>query len=151
MPNRRSSLILGLMLATPMVATAGVHLWYDENGQAVYSQLPPEQGQPSVEVEPPPPPAESPEVARQRLQQRLQQLEDYREDQALAQQKADKARAERKQAKERCKAARENLTAFEGRARALFRKPDGSIERMSEQEREAKSAKMRKIIEENCR
>ena len=151
MPSRLISFTLGLMIITPLGAAPGMHLWYDENGQAVYSQFPPDDGRQSTRIKPPPPPAESPEAARQRLQERLQRLEDNREDKALAREKAEKTKAERTLAKERCESARQNLVGFEGRARQLFRNPDGSVSRLTAEEREAKRAEMRKIIEEACK
>ena len=151
MPNRLLLTILSLAVTASVAAAPGMHLWYDENGQAVYSQFPPGEGRPSTQVKPPPPPAESPEVARQRLQQRLQQFEDNREDKQLAQEKAEKALAEREQAQQRCQAARDNLVGLEGRTRQLFRNPDGSVSRLTVEQREAQRAEMRKIIEENCK
>ena len=51
-------LMFGLAAALPAAAAKGYHLWYDENGQAVYSQFPPDDGRPTETVKPPPPPAE---------------------------------------------------------------------------------------------
>ena len=151
MPSRLILFTLGLMIITPLAASPGMHLWYDENGQAVYSQFPPGDGRQSTKIKPPPPPAESPEAAQQRLQERLQRLEDNREDKELAREKAAKTKTERAQAEERCKSARQNLAVLEGRARQLYRNTDGSVSRMTEEQREAQRAEMRKIIEEACK
>lgn len=133
------------------LAAKGYHLWYDENGQAVYSQIPPDDGRETRLVKPPPPPAESPEVARQRLQQQLQQFEDNREDEELAADKAAKAEAEAQVARERCAAARHNLEGLNGPARRLFHTPDGQYQRLSEEEREKRRAELQKVIAEDCR
>lgn len=151
MPSRLISFTFCLLIVTPLSAAPGMHLWYDENGQAVYSQFPPGEGRQSTRIKPPPPPAESPEAAQQRLQQRLQRLEDNREDKALAREKAEKTKAERAFAEERCQSARQNLLGLEGQARQLFRKSDGSVSRLTAEDREAKRAEMRKIIEESCK
>lgn len=145
-------LILGLTGALPAAAdkAKGYHLWYDENGQAVYSQFSPENGQPSERVKPPPPPAESPEVARQRLQQQIQRLEDNREDKALAEEKTTASADQAAQAKARCETARKNLAVLQGRPRQLYQKPDGTVVRMDEQERERQRAEMEKIIAADC-
>lgn len=151
MPTRRLLILLGLAIAMPIHAAKGYHLWYDENGQAVYSQFPPEDGRPTETVKPPPPPAESPEVARQRLQDRLQGFEDNREDQALAEEKAAAANAETEQARKRCEDARKNLAVLNGRPRQLYRTSDGTVKRLDETQRQEQRAEMEKIITEDCR
>lgn len=133
-------------------AADGVHLWYDENGQAVYSQFPPDDDRATTRIEPPPPPpAESSEAARQRLESQLQQFEDNREDEALAAQKAAEEQERADAARQRCEAARHNLEGLDGPARRLFQLPDGQVVRLTEEEREQRRAEMRKIIEEDCR
>ena len=143
-------LMFGLAAALPAAAAKGYHLWYDENGQAVYSQFPPDDGRPTETVKPPPPPAE-PEAAKQRLQERMQGLEDSREDKALAEQKAAEAEAEAAQAQQRCESARRNLEVLNGPPRQLYQRPDGSVVRMEEAERQRQRAEMQKIIAEDCR
>ncbi len=140
-------------LAAPLSATAakGYHLWYDDNGQAVYSQLPPEDGRSSEIVKGPPPPAESPEQAQQRLHDQIQRLEDSREDKALAEEKTAATEADASQARQRCETARRNLEALDGRPRQLYRKPDGSVVRMDEDERQQQRAEMEKIIAADCK
>jgi len=128
-------LMLGLAVALPAAAAQGYHLWYDESGQAVYSQFPPEDGRPSETVKPPPPPAE-PEVAKQHLQDRMQRLEDSREDKALSEEKAAEAEAEAAKAQQRCDSARRNLEILDGPPRQLYQRPDG---------------RMQKVIAEDCR
>ncbi|HPE79580.1 MAG TPA: DUF4124 domain-containing protein [Gammaproteobacteria bacterium] len=151
MRTRSLLFLLGLTATFPASAEKGYHLYYDENGQAVYSQFAPADGKPSETVKPPPPPAESPEVARQRLQQQLQKFEDNREDQSLAAEKRQQSESEAQQAKRRCDAARKNLEVLNGRARQLYQTSDGSVQRMSEDERQKQRAEMEKIIAADCR
>ena len=150
MPSRHLLLPLLIFCSLPALAAKGYHLWYDEDGQAVYSQFAPGQGRESEVVKPPPPPAESPEVARGRLEQRLQQFEDNREDENLAAEKTAAADTEASQKRQRCEAARKNLTLLDGRARQLFQTPEG-IRRLTDEERQAKRAEMEKIIAEECK
>ena len=151
MRTRSLLFLLGLTATFPASAEKGYHLYYDENGQAVYSQFAPADGKPSETVKPPPPPAESPEVARQRLQQQLQKFEDNREDQSLAAEKRQQSENEAQQAKRRCDAARKNLEVLNGRARQLYQTSDGSVQRMSEDERQKQRAEMEKIIAADCK
>jgi hypothetical protein len=144
-------MLLALTVAPALHAAKGVHVWYDENGQPVYSQFAPGAGRESRTVKPPPPPAEAPEVARQRLQQRLQQFEDNREDQAVARKKTAESSAESEQAQQRCATARKNLEVLKGRPRQLYQTPDGKVVRMSEEERQKKRAEMEQIIAADCK
>ncbi len=143
-------LLLGLIIALPSHAEKGAHLWYDEDGNAVYSQFAPQGSKPSEIVKPPPPPAESPEVAQERLRQQLQRFEDNREDQELADEKATQAKLEADQARERCAIAREQLELLNGPARRLFRNSDGTVSRLNEEQRQDKRAEMEKIIATDC-
>lgn len=149
--RRHLMLPILLMLAPPLLAAEGFHKWYDEDGQAVYSQFPPPGGAESEIVKPPPPPAESPEVAQQRLREQQQRSADYREDQELAAEQSGEQQAVLDRDRERCAQARENLRLLNGRARQLFQMPDGTIKRLSEEEREVRRAQSRQIIDESCR
>ncbi|HOP17830.1 MAG: DUF4124 domain-containing protein [Gammaproteobacteria bacterium] len=143
--------LLGLAATLPAFAAKGYHLYYDENGQPVYSQFAPADGKPSETIKPPPPPAESPEVAKQRLQQQLQKFEDNREDQSLAAKEHQQREDEAQQARRRCDSARKNLEVLNGRARQLYQTSDGTVQRMSEDERQKQRAEMEKIIAADCK
>ena len=144
-------MLLGLALALPAYAEKGYHLWYDENGEAVYSQFAPGAGRQSETVKPPPPPAESPEIAQERLRQQMQQFEDNREDQALAAEEAKQAEQDTARASERCATARQQIELLNGPARRLFRNSDGTVSRLSEEQREEQRAEMQRIIDADCR
>jgi hypothetical protein len=143
--------LLAITVTPAIHAGKGYHLWYDENGQAVYSQFGPPDGRESELVKPPPPPAESPEVARQRLQERQHDFDDTREDKAFLKRRI-RSRARRvRGTRKRCEAARQNLEVLSDRSRQLYRTPDGKVFRMSEEERQKKRAAMEKIIAADCR
>lgn len=141
--------LLIIAIATPGFAAKGYHLWYDENGQAVYSQFAPGGETESRIIAPPPPPAEPPEVAQRRLLDRRQQLEDNREDRQLEAERTAQIDDEQARLKQRCDGARQNLTLLNGPARRLFQTADG-IRRLTEEERQAKRDEMQKIIDEEC-
>ena len=150
MTRYRLLLSLALAAALPAHAAKGVHMYYDEDGQPVYSQFAPADGRESRTVKPPPPPAEAPEVARQRLNERLQQFEDNREDEELAAEKTAAADTEANQKRQRCEAARKNLALLNGRSRQLFQTADG-IRRLTDEERQAQRAEMQAIIDADCK
>lgn len=143
-------LLLGLVFSLPAYPAKNYHLWYDENGQAVYSQFAPEDGTPTQRVKGPPPPAESPEVAQRRLQQQQQRSADFFEDKNLAREKNAEAAGVTAQDKQRCVAARKNLQELTGPPNRLYRKSDGSYERWDETQREQRRKEMEKIIAETC-
>ena len=151
MSRRPLVALLTLFCCLPAVAAEGFHKWYDENGQVVYSQFPPGEGQRSDLIKPPPPPAEAPEVAQRRLQDQLQRSEDVREDKALADEKAAEQQAMASQSNQRCTQARNNLALLNGRPRQLYQLPDGTVTRMSEEQRQARRAEMQNVIDESCR
>ena len=144
-------LFLGLAAASSVHAAKGYHLWYDENGQAVYSQFAPEDGTPSKQVKPPPPPAESPEVAQKRLQEQMQKSADFIEDRELTREKAAKTETQAELDRQRCKTARDNLKELSGPPNRLYRQSDGSYERLDEAERQRRRDEMEKIVAESCK
>jgi hypothetical protein len=150
MTQYRLLLSLTLAAALPAHAANGVHVYYDEDGQPVYSQFAPTDGRETRTVKPPPPPAEAPEVARQRLNERLQQFQDNREDEQLAAQETAEADTKAGQARQRCESARKNLELLNGPPRVLFQTSDG-VRRLTEDERQSRRAEMEKIIAEDCK
>jgi len=142
---------LGLAIALPSHAAKEYHLWYDENGQAVYSQFAPEDGTPTERVKQPPPPAEPPEMAQKRLQDQMQKSADFFEDKELASKEAAQTEQVTKQNEERCAAARKNLQELTGPPNRLYRQSDGSYKRWDEEQREKQREEMEKIIAESCR
>lgn len=140
-----------VLLAAAATSAQGFYKYTDADGNVVYSQFAPEQGRADAEVVPPPPPPAEPERARERLEQRLQQFADNREDRELAAQEAAQAEENARIARERCTAARHNLEGLAGTARQLFRMPDGSYRRFTDEEREAKRRELEQVVTEACR
>jgi hypothetical protein len=151
MQRRHLTLFLAVGISAPAMADdAGYHLWYDDLGQAVYSQFAPPDGRESRIVAPPPPPAESPETARARLNEQLQQFDDNREDEELAAAKNAEVALAARQRQRRCETARSNLEVLNGPPRMLIQTPDG-IRRLTEEERQAQRAEMQRIIDADCK
>ena len=146
----RFVLLISLMSPALVCASGAVHKWYDADGNAVYSQFAPPEGKEAEMVKPPPPPAEDPETAQRRLQDQLQRSADFREDKELAAEKAAEAQAATNQSRERCTQARETMVLLNGPARQLFQMPDGTVQRLSEEERQARREQTQKVIDESC-
>lgn len=147
-----AALLAGGLYTTNFDVQARTYRWVDETGEVVYSQLPPPPGHASTVIGDPPPPAEAPEVIKQRLQEQLQQVEDRREDQQLADEKSAKEQQSAAEAARLCQAARENLRNLEqGPGNRLYRDSDGEYRRLTDETRAAKQAEARDVIEKYCK
>lgn len=140
--------VLTLMAAGQVAAET--YRWVDDNGNVVYSQLPPTDGRTSQTLGAPPPPAEPPEQAQQRLNAQIEQLDAQRE----KRQSSKKAGAER-QAREaeqarQCELARHNLEGLQQGSRNRFRNPDGSYSRLTEEQKAKRIQDARSYLEEYC-
>jgi len=142
------------ILSTCLLISTGVqaeaYRWVDENGVTVYSQTPPPDA-PTEIIKSPPPPAEDPDAAQGHLDAEMQRLEDYREDKALAAEKANKAAEIAHIKEENCRKAKANLENLTVARQRLARQPDGSYLPIDENERQAKMEQERRNIDENCK
>lgn len=149
MLNRSSIWISALVLLVVLPAQAAIYKWEDENGVVQYTQQPPLTGR-AKELKPPPPPAEDPAQARERLQNRLRGFEERRD--ARIQQNETDARTqqEREETNAFCIKARENLAIAESGTRVMERAADGSLSPLTPEQLEAKRELLRAQIQELC-
>lgn len=142
------TLLLPLLLA-PMHAPAAMYKWVDADGNTVYSQTPPPPGIESRQMSPAPPPADP--AAQQKLQGLQQQLEDAREDRALAAGKKAEADAEQGKREENCRRARQNLARLQGNPNQMARLPNGEYKRYTAEQREQQMQTQRDVIARDCK
>ncbi len=150
-PHQNTLLILFLSLFS-LNLSAATYRWLDDNGQVVYSQVPPGDGRDYREISAPPPPAEDPEAAQKRLEEARKALTEDRK--AREQQKQDatrkKALAERR--RQNCEIARKNLETLTSRPpNTLFKVGDDEYRRFTPEERQKRIDQLKKIIQENCK
>jgi len=141
--------LLGLF-AISTALQAGMYRWVDENGVTQYTQTPPP-NQDADRLRPPPPPAEDPKTARERLDRQLQAVDDRREDRDLADAERRKQAEKRKIAEQNCQNARTNLERLDRAGNRLILMPDGNYQRMAEEDRQRRIEEARKVVNENCR
>lgn len=133
-----------------MSAEAATYRWTDDDGQQIYSQVPPSGDRPYTLIGAPPPAADAARE-RARLEKLRQQQADQREDRELADREAANAAKRQAVIDRNCAAARANITGLEGSPNRLVRLPDGTVRRMLPEERQAKLAEARAYVEKNCR
>jgi hypothetical protein len=144
-------LVAGALALAASHAEARTYRWVDESGTVVYSQVPPPPGVDVQTVRPPPPPAE-PEAATQDLQERLQRLEDAREDRELARVKAAEEERQAQQVAKGCAAAEQNLRVYrDSPPNRLIRDASGEYRRVTPDERAAKVREAEAYLDKHCR
>jgi hypothetical protein len=150
-PMRMPLILLLLTLAVALSAEARIFRWTDENGVTVFSQTPPIDGRASETVRVAvPPPARAPANETETPPPPAQQVDDYLEDKELAKQAEAEAEAEGKAREEACRAARGNLASLEVRGNRLTRLPDGSFQRLTEEQRQKYLLEAQEAIAANC-
>ncbi len=145
-----SRLLIACLLLIALSAQAQVYRWVDENGQTVFSQSPPPDGQADV-IKPPPPPAEDPDTAERHLQENLQHRRDQQEDRELKIKEQAKKKAASDRRKTNCEIARQNYQSLETATRRLIKMPDGSYKRLDDNERLQMMQEAQQQVEQNCK
>ncbi len=141
--------LLPLLCFITLSAPATIYRWVDENGQVVYSQTPPPSGRAET-VAPPPPPAESPEQARQRLDQQLKRLEELDEKRRKAREETQQKENQARKKAEICQRARQNLEILTSRPPNTLYKVGKEYKRFTPEERTKKIEQMKKLIKQTC-
>jgi hypothetical protein len=145
-----AALLGGLLLILSQPGWADTYRWTGDDGQTVYSQNPPADGRPYSKIGAPPPPAD-PAGARQRLDSLRQGQGERSRQQRQASEQQRKARTAQAAVEKNCKTARRDLDLLAGTPRRLFRLPDGSVRRLTAEEREAMREQAERYLKENCR
>lgn len=135
-------LSLLLILTHPLLVSAAVYQWVDEDGVTIYSQTPPRSGD-ARKITHKSQPIDT--AAKQRLQNMQQKVADQQEDRNRLKEKQTTARADKKLKMTNCKAATSNLANLIGLGNRLY-----GGERLTEEQRQKKIAKAQKNMRENC-
>ena len=131
---------------------AETYRWVDDEGNTVYSQLPPPDGRNMKAIAPPPPPAESHEEAREKLDQQIKQLNEAGEKRLKDKEAAAKKQADAQHNKQQCTNARSNLEAINNRPpQTLFQTGDDEYKRFTPEQRAAQIKQANEIIKKHCR
>ena len=150
MSTFKKGLLLGVMLiAATLTAQGAFYKWVDANGVTQYTQSPPPSGQ-YQEMHSSALPASDPasELQREETTAKDQNAPDTAaENPAQDDQKQAAQQAAREQ---NCQLARQRLAQLETHGRIRYQADDGSIQVMSEEEKQAKLAETRKMMADMC-
>ncbi len=151
---RKVLLGLSLMLAcTTGVAgsTDKIYKWVDQNNEIQYTQFPPPPGAQVLETRSAPPPADDPAVERARIQQETDALNERMKERQEATAKAEQRARDREIRKQNCINANKNLAELQQGGIKRYRLPDGTVLRLSEEDRQKRIADTQAEITENCK
>ncbi|HHQ42067.1 MAG TPA: DUF4124 domain-containing protein [Chromatiales bacterium] len=141
--------LLALALGAPGAPAAErVYKWVDEQGVTHYSQTPPAGVEATpLDVATGAPAGGSAEQALERYRKVLAPPKAAEEKASAG--KVDPAKEAEARARN-CKVARERLAILTARSRILVLRPDGTSERLTEEQRQAEIERMKAIIAANC-
>jgi hypothetical protein len=137
MPTVYRIIFATMALFVSTTSYSELYKWTDEQGQVHYSQTPP-QGVKSEKFSAPPPPTVDPIQAKQEIdklikeQKRLDQQRDYQK------QLNKQIETQKKNDETRCVTAKSNLENYRNNPSRKVRNPDGSITRLTEEDRQSK-------------
>lgn len=130
-------------------SSADVYKWTDEDGQVHYTQQPPT-GREAQEIKAPPPPTIDPRDAQKQIDDLIKQQEKQdRErtfEKALKKQKVQQQENEEK----RCETAKSNLQKYQNNPNKLVRMPDGTVNRITEEERQQRISSLKEQVNVYC-
>jgi len=151
MNKQLSSILIAVtvLLSAPLVHGA-VYKWQDEQGITHFSDAPPAGGRVEIVPQPRLPPAD-PEAER-RLEELLQSQKQEEEARQKKKREKMKAAAEQAARMETCRRAKKRLVVLESRpgSRIKITEPDGTLRRLTEEERQTRLVVVQKQIADSC-
>jgi hypothetical protein len=148
--------MLLLALATGSIpglaeSTDKIYKWVDQNGAIQYTQMPPPAGAQVIEVKSAPPPADDPAAERARIEQESEALDERMAERREAAARAELRAKNREIRKQNCITATHNLAELNQGGIKRYRLPDGTVLRLTEEDRQKRIAETEAEIAENCK
>ncbi len=147
------SVLLITAIFTPLVVTAGIYKWTDENGNVHYGgQRPADTTSERMKIKSGETPYGEETTAKDNKDKaKLKPGEKKREKKAETPKPPGPPKISKKEKKRRCAAARQNLATIENRGRVRVTTEDGSSRHLTPKERDKRVAKERKEVSKNCK
>lgn len=140
--------ILLVLLASP-VSAGKIFKWVDSKGVTHYSQSPPS----AVEAEElnvrSRPEAET-AAAREQLQQRMDNLDRQREDRRAKRDGTTEELSRQREVEQFCQKARSRISEYDSGRQLAVRREDGSYQRLTPEDIDARRSKLQGQIDANC-
>ncbi len=124
-----------LLLFIHTTSSAEVYKWTDENGQVHYGQQPP-QGKQAQQIKAPPPPTIDPRDAEKKIEQLILEQENLDRARAYEKELTKQQTIQQQNNEKQCETAKSNLQSYQNNPNRKSRLPDGTIQRLSEEERQ---------------
>lgn len=140
--------MLAFALATASVS-AEIYKWV-EDGTVHYGNTPPAGQQAESVKTPAGPPKARTETAREALDERIEQDEEWREQEADKQEQARGADQLQEARKQNCDNARKALQQLENSRRLQYINDEGERAFLTEKQRQQRMDEARKLVQENC-
>ena len=147
---RTTVFILPMLLAPTFSVHGATYKWVDDDGNTVYSQVPPLNGQAeTIRID-----RTNPDVLRQgreQLRQLLEKSSDLREDRKLAAEKSAEEEKRQAQVRDYCDSLGDNMAKLRStRPNVQFRMPDGSYSRLTPEEQQERLKEYSADFDANC-
>jgi hypothetical protein len=147
--------LLAAAIFSPVVVTAGVYKWTDENGNVHYgSQRPADTTAERMNIDSGKQPYADPTATEEADKAGKKPGEENKENkkpQAAAAKAPEKQEISKKEKQARCAQARKNLQTISTRGRARVKQPDGTSRHVTDQERNANLAQVKKNVARYCK
>ncbi len=141
------SCLVILCMLMPSLSTAEIYKWVDDDGKTNYTQLPPPPGYESETVREAYSPAVAPAPTATELQERYEEEQKDRENDAAV---AGQERKNEDIRKLNCDAATRNRAALELGGNRLYQTADGEYLRLTEEERQQRIDQAKEQIKKYC-
>ncbi|MBL4638062.1 MAG: energy transducer TonB [Gammaproteobacteria bacterium] len=148
-PYLRQICLFLLLSTMSMMSYADVYKWVDEEGQTHYSQQAPI-GQATEVLKAPPPPTILPADAQQKIDQLINEQNEAKYEQKRYVQQQQQEIKQQEQQQENCKRSQDNLQQFLNNPGRRFQKSDGTVTRLTEEERQQRINQIKLDINEYC-
>jgi len=143
--------LLALCAPLQQLAAKDVYKWVNDAGEVQYTQLPPPNGIEATRVQSGPPPAGNPAAINADLEAQVEAMDERIEDRATAARKSELEAEIERVSKENCATARKNLAELQQGGIKRYRTGDGSVIRLTEEDRQRRIEEANSQIQEFCK
>jgi len=145
--------LLLIMLPLQAPVLGAIYKWTDKSGEVHYTQTPPPDGITTQKIQGAPPPAKSQESIHED-QQRLQERLDAMDERTIEQKKDEALKKERKEISEinekNCITAKNNLAKLQQGGIKRYLTPEGEVIRLTDEDRQRRITEANNQVEQYC-